>query len=283
MFIKDGKSLFGNVGLMVSLLILIILLVFSYNRCVSFVEKFELIDTTDVESPLTEKNIEFPPPKNVRININGSTISVNFSVNMSSSNMIPNKYMIVLVQYDYNLQPTGNNKFYISNEYSINSNVVFNENINNTNLCNIVNGFPSCQYIFNNLDIVDTVGNPYYYKIGVSAVYKDGNSIFETPYNVSNTNKLFALSSNIQNQNNQFQDFIKFKQLQTQSQSSNYGSATSTVDGQYEFIKSQLGGYPSNLIMDPTSSKQNLLTDLVDKSMSQAVLNINVSSTPTPQ
>jgi hypothetical protein len=33
MFIKDGKTLFGNSGLIFSLLILLILLYFSYNKC----------------------------------------------------------------------------------------------------------------------------------------------------------------------------------------------------------------------------------------------------------
>ena len=65
--------------------------------------------------------------------------------------------------------------------------------------------------------------------------------------------------------------------MQTQMKSANYGSTVATPDGQYELIKSQLGGYPSNLIMDPTSAKQNILADLVDKSMAQAVLNVSVN------
>ena len=49
-----------------------------------------------------------------------------------------------------------------------------------------------------------------------------------------------------------------------------------TADGQYEIIKSQLGNYPSNLLMDPTSEQQNSLSDIVDKSLAHGILNVNV-------
>jgi len=202
----------------------------------------------------------------------------------------PIQFMVVLVQYDSKLTPTGNNKFYISNESVINpsvSNVSSTPVITspaigkttNNSLCQLVNGSPACQYIFNNLDMVDTSGNPYYYKIGIAAVYTNGNSRFVLPYNVVNSNGIFSLATSLDAQNNQFSDYIKYKQMQTQMKSPNYSSGTmATPDGQYELIKSQLGGYPSNLVMDPTSAKQNMLSDLVDKSMAQAILNVSVNT-----
>ena len=42
MFIIDGKSLFGNNGLILSLCILLILLYFSYNKC--YINKQPLIN-----------------------------------------------------------------------------------------------------------------------------------------------------------------------------------------------------------------------------------------------
>jgi hypothetical protein len=48
--------------------------------------------------------------------------------------------------------------------------------------------------------------------------------------------------------------------------------------GQFELIKNQLGGYPDNLVMDDNIAKSNLLTDFLDKSMSNGVINVNVSS-----
>ena len=289
MFIKDGKNLFGNWGLIISLAILVILLFFSYNKCMIPLEREEFTTPSTTIPSTTSKqsnNVDpFPPPQNPRINIIGSTITLNFTVSSVAGTPIPIQFMIVLVQYDSTITPTGNNKFYISNENIINSSI---SNISttpdaliktntNTSLCQLVNGSPSCQYIFNNLDMVDTAGNPYYYKIGISAVYTNGNSRFVLPYNVVNKNGIFSLTTSLDGQNNQFNDYIKYKQIQTQMKSANYGSTVATPDGQYELIKSQLGGYPSNLIMDPTSAKQNILADLVDKSMAQAVLNVSVN------
>ncbi len=234
-----------------------------------------------------------PSPENIRINILGSSITLNFVVDTSAGKPVPSKFMVVLVQYDSSMKPTGNNKFYISSEYKINNNVLAstfgsktardsNSISSGNNLCELINGTPACQYVFNNLDMIDTNGNPFYYKIGVSAVYDNGNSPFTIPYNIINQNGIFSLTSPLDVQNNQFNDYIKYKQMQSTNQgsksNSSYSTATSTADGQYELIKSQLGGYPSNLIMDPTSVNQNLLADLVDKSMSTALLNINVSS-----
>ncbi len=296
MFIKDGKSLFGNWGLIISLAILVILLFFSYNKCMAPLD-MEGFDATTPStttassitnpSPKSQKDISFPPPQNPRVNITGSTITLNFTVAPVAGTPTPIQFMVVLVQYDSTLTPTGNNKFYISNESIINSSVssvsastglTIKTPINNS-LCQLVNGSPACQYIFNNLDMVDTSGNPYYYKIGISAVYTNGNSQFVLPYNVVNSNGIFSLTTSLDAQNNQFSDYIKYKQMQTQMKSANYSSTTATPDGQYELIKAQLGGYPSNLIMDPTSAKQNLLSDLVDKSMAQALLNVNVNTT----
>jgi hypothetical protein len=46
MFIKDGKSIFGNVGLLISLIILAIMLFFSYNRCIAPFENSVATTTT---------------------------------------------------------------------------------------------------------------------------------------------------------------------------------------------------------------------------------------------
>jgi hypothetical protein len=106
------------------------------------------------------------------------------------------------------------------------------------------------------------------------------------PYNVNSSNKLFTLDTTIDQQEDLYNEFIKYKQqkqLNEQTTGTPNSVAMSTADGQYELIKAQLGNYPSNLLMDPTSAKQNLLSDLVDKSMAQGQLNVNVSvKTPNP-
>ena len=299
MFLKDGKSLLGNWGLIISLVILIVLLFFSYNKCMApgmistENEGFASASASASASTGATKDASFPPPQNPRINITGSTITLNFTVNIAAGLPIPIQFMVILVQYDSALTPTGNNKFYISNESVINpgisnipaatgiaSNAAFDVSIKqpmNNNLCQLVNGSPTCSYVFKNLEIIDTSGNPYYYKLGLSAVYSDGNSKFVIPYNVVNSSGIFSLTTSLDAQNNQFNDYIKYKQMQTTMNNKSANAKTiATPDGQYELIKSQLGGYPSNLVMDPTSAKQNMLSDLVDKSMAQAVLNVNV-------
>ena len=300
MFLKDGKSLLGNWGLIISLVILVVMLFFSYNKCMAPLERegFNTATTASATTAATtptntdlittiatsNKDKSFPPPQNPRINITGSTITLNFTVSPVAGIPTPLQFMVILVQYDSTLTPTGNNKFYISNESVINPNLPNTPAVNSTSsistnnsLCQLVSGSPACSYIFKNLDMIDTGGNPYYYKIGISAVYTNGNSRFVLPYNVVNSNGIFSLTTSLEAQNNQFTDYIKYKQIQTEMKSANYSSTTATPDGQYELIKAQLGGYPSNLIMDPTSAKQNMLSDLVDKSMAQALLNVNVS------
>ena len=296
MFIKDGKSLLGNWGLIISLAVLVILLFFSYNKCMISLDRegfaasispdASSLDSVNLTATSTStKDVSFPPPQNPRVNITGSTITLNFTVAPVAGTPTPIQFMVVLVQYNSTLTPTGNNKFYISNESIINPGVssipatgTTIETPTNNSLCQLVNGSPACQYIFKNLDMVDTSGNPYYYKVGISAVYTNGNSRFVLPYNVVNSNGIFSLATSLDAQNNQFSDYIRYKQMQTQMKSANYSSTTATPDGQYELIKAQLGGYPSNLIMDPTSAKQNMLSDLVDKSMAQALLNVNVNT-----
>lgn len=296
MFINDGKSLFGNIGLVISIIILITLLFFSYNKCMAPAtdgltgigqNHVEAFNPTMANSQSSAES--YPPPQNIRVNISGGTVTLNFTVDISTGNPIPTKFMVVLVQYDSNLKPTGNNKFYISNEYKINTSVsslssnssTTGSQLTGNNICELINGVPTCQYVFNNLDMIDTASLPFYYKIGISAVYDSGNSAFTTPYNIINQNHLFTLTSALDTQNNQFADYIKYKQMQSApglNAGTGFSSTTATADGQYELIKSQLGGYPSNLVMDSTSAKQNLLSDLVDRSMSGALLNVNVST-----
>jgi len=286
MFIKDGKSIFNTTGLIISIIILIVLLILSYNKCMT---SYELFANPTISLSAEQPT---PEPQNVRININGGTVTINFTINITENLPLPKKFIVVLAQYDSTLKTTGNNKFYLSNEYELNTSVNANQTTLQTNLCSLVNGLPSCGYTFSNLDIMDTDGNLYYYKIGIAAVYDWGNSNFVIPYNVSSSNKLFTLDTSIDQQDTLYNEFLQYKQQQKQNANTtgqtssgignSYGNTISTADGQYELIKSQLGNYPSNLLMDTTSAKQALLSDLVDKSMAQGLLNINVAvSSPT--
>jgi len=290
MFITNGKSLFGNTGLIISLLILIVLVYFSYNKCyVNNIDGFGVptISLPNPEPTSNQSNNTLQAPQNVRIKLSGGSIIVNFTINIS--NQIPTSFIIVLAQYDINKNNTGNNKFYLSNESVINSNSSAiirqmssvqssNTPIPQTNLCTIVNGVPVCQYVFSNLDIKDSSNNLYYYKLGVSAIYSNGNSLYVTPYNITNSNKMFTLDMSVDNQNINKQS----NGTPVSISANTYSDTISSADGQYELIKSQLGNYPDNLLLTSQTTTDTTLSDLVDKSMAQALLNINVSTnTPT--
>ena len=269
MFINNGKSLFGNTGLFISIVILIILVYFSYNKC--YIDNFDNIDNID-----TFYAPGFLPPTDLRININNNNVIVKYSIDNTTTNELPTSFIIVLAQYDSNKNNTGNNRFYLSNETILNPSLSSTSSSVEQYTCNIVDGVPKCQYIFTNIDVKDANNNTYYYKIGISAVYKNGESPYITPYNISNSDKMFTLTTSLDNQNK-----IIPNQENQQNQlisADTYNHTISTADGQYELIKSQLGNYPDNLVLDSQTINNNSLSDLVDKSMAQALLNINVST-----
>lgn len=279
MFLKTGESIFGNTGLITALIILLLLTVLSYSKCSAFTNHIKN-DHFTVPSPTTTNSLTVtkPEPTNVRINVKGRDLTVDFSFPYGANKEIPKSFMVLLVQYDSNLKPTGELKLFESNEYEINPSVAINEKSFNNNLCVMNNDIPSCKYTINNLDVTDFNGNIYFYKLGVMAIYNDNNSRIVTPYNVNTQNGLFSLDTSLNLQNKQFADFKAFKVEQNKTNiGSSYSNTMSTADGQYELIKSQLGNYPSDLILDTSVKNPALLNDLVDKSMALGMLNVDIS------
>ena len=276
MFITNGKSLFGNTGLIVSIIILVVLLFLSYNKCYARMENFACTDLQNCKIP-----------QNVRINISGGKVSLSFSVNNQDNLNMPEKFLIVLSQYDKNMRNTGKNEIFLSNEYELGSFTEITDKTINTNLCKIVNGRPICEYRFQNLDVRDADGNLFYYKIGVASVFADKtNSQFVLPGNIASENKLFTLDTSAENQSKQFKAFQTFQGMQKKEggfggppiSANIYDKTMATADGQYEFIKSQMGGYPDNLLMDSLDISQGQLNDLVGRTMAPAIINANISA-----
>lgn len=283
MFINDGKSLFGNKGLIYSLIIIVILLYFSYNKCnnkINYINNNNYLYKNNIETFNEHEHDEneLPKPENVRIKIKGNNIIVKFTISIVLGIKSPSKFILILAQYDSNKKNTGNNKFYLSNEYELNSSVNLNNITYETNICKLVDGKPKCSYKFNNLNISDETGNLFYYKLGISAVYNDINTSFVMPYNINTQDKLFTLNSSTDKQNQQYTDFLKYQEnLNKENKKTiNNSSMISTANGKYELIKSQLGKYPDNLLLDEQTINKSLLDDLVDKNMSNGILNINV-------
>lgn len=287
MFFKDGKSLFSNTGLAISLVLLVVMLYISYNKCyVNTIENFT--DPSTVASTVANTfSNRYQLPENIRVDIKGSNITVKFDFDNTRSYVLPTKFIIILAQYDNNKKNTGNNVFYISNEYELNTSIQITDEIYKTNVCNIVNGVPVCEYVFTNVANTDSNNNVYYYKVGVAAVYPtntngsttDYTTSFEDPYNIDTLDKLFNITSSTKQQSQDYIDFLAYKKLQTANgnvSANIYNATISTPDGQYELIKSQLGGYPDNLIIESQKTNENDLSNLLDKSMAQGILNINL-------
>jgi hypothetical protein len=301
MFFKDGKSLFGNTGLVISFALLVIILYISYNKCyVNTIENFGSCPnptnlnvgdsgcTTTASTVASTVANTYRSPTNVRVDIVGPTITVKFDYDNKLSYILPTKFIIILAQYDNNKKNTGNNVFFISNEYELNaSSVKLTDEIYKTNVCNIVNGVPECQYVFTNVDNLDSNNNVYYYKVGVAAVYPTSTNSSKTeyttpfidPYNINTTDKLFNISSSTKQQSQDYNDFLAYKKLQNTNGNASanlYNATISTPDGQYELIKSQLGDYPDNLVIESQTTNENDLSNLLDKSMAQGILNVNL-------
>ena len=218
MFIKIDKAikaLCNNTGFFISIIILLLLLIYSHNKCntLNNTEQFFFWDHhNNTITTTTKPTIINDPPTDVRISINGNNITIIFTIKINNNSKIPKKFIVVLAQHDNNYKNTGNNKIYLSNEYELNMSVSSTEQTYKTNLCTLIQGIPSCTHTFNNVDIKDDNGNLFYYKIGISSVYDNGNSAFVMPYNINTINNLFSLNNSIEQQNNIVDEFNKFKQ-----------------------------------------------------------------------
>ena len=165
----------SNIGIIAALIVLFVVLILNYNRCyVNINENFDvpLVDvepqTTNLqEQSSTPVNISrYPAPKNVRVNVTPISCTLNFNVDIKNNTPIPEKFIVILAQYDKNKKYMGSNKFYLSDEYSLGNRQAINPELHQ-NLCSIVNGLPTCSYSFNNLVATDINGDAYLYKIGV--------------------------------------------------------------------------------------------------------------------
>ena len=95
---------------------------------------------------------------------------------------------------------------------------------------------------------------------------------------------MFTINLSIEQQKSQYDDFIKYQESINNTKKATinkYDSTISTADGRYELIKSQLGNYPDNLLLDEQTINNKALVDLVDKNMSNGILNFNVKINKT--
>ena len=87
--------------------------------------------------------------------------------------------------------------------------------------------------------------------------------------------KLFTIDSSTEEQNQEYTDFLKYQETLNINKL-DLRNTMSTADGNYELIKAQLGNYPDNLLLDSQTVNDTSLNDLLDKTMAQGIINLNV-------
>ena len=162
MFINKGESILNNKGIIISIGILILILLFNYNKCYTITSiankhtnennnenniKNNNNKINNIENFIVNEN-NYAIPSDVRIKIENSEILINFNINNIFEKKSPTGFMIILAQYDYNKKNMNNNKFYVSNEYELSSSVSIDLQNYQTNICSLDNGNPICEYKF---------------------------------------------------------------------------------------------------------------------------------------
>lgn len=127
----------------------------------------------------------------------------------------------------------------------------------------------------------------YYYKLGLVTVYTyDTNQQYTETSNVENVSNLYIQNndymiylrnSNMDNVEKDWNDYQKMKREEREGKviDPDSGKVISTANGEFEYIKSNLGGYPDNLYLQ-LDTNYHTLNELATKQLSQGILNVNV-------
>ena len=143
--------------------------------------------------------------------------------------------------------------------------------------------------LINELKVDDSIPT-LYVKVGVIAMYKhNNNSIIKDLYgmpvlpnnpSIMANKGLFPLKQfNINLDDSDYIEFEKFKrqrELDRQLESSDDGGEPCIgADGNMDFIKANLGGYPDNLFLQERTGDKSL-KELMKRQLSLGILNVNV-------
>jgi hypothetical protein len=203
-------------------------------------------------------------PERVRIIKNTDT---SFKVHFYYPSLDVNQFVIVIMQYTHEMEPIGELKILVSDEAK--DTAICQKNTTNTGYnCGMT-------HTFSHIIPRDKYNNLYYYRVGVAAINKCGDiSDFVEPYNVSlrNEKRLFAMTT--------LNNSSTAAQQQQHTNSNDIAGDTMIYDGiepQFHHLSKQLGGYPYQALVTGKSAQQNLLGDLLDQSLADNIVNINVT------
>ena len=217
-------------------------------------------------------SINRPTNVKVKVNLDTSSIVLSFKYDISGTvnGPVPDKYLVVLAKYLDDAETgerkrIGDSQFSISDENGIN---------NGNKMCTRIGNIITCEHTFLNVNSRDNQGNPYLFKVGVAAIYDNNMSEFATPDNIGKGNEFFKMTSA-----NDIASVANSGSTPGSVTATSVNSGGYNASGSYiNMIKSQLGGYPNNLLMDKNVSDTNKLSDLIDKTFAQGSINVNVGS-----
>lgn len=276
--IKDNK--------IIVLVILIVLFGYMLFLCKKNNESFvdnEAISITDIT------NNGLPPKGNGFriIDIKEDSITVEFYAPESSersnsvSSLIENNsytnndikgYFILLAKYNNN----SNDAEPIDGNYR----TVFIEN-NKNNVDSIIIPRFNSEYFTKTINMNKENGDDnskFYYRIGLIVAYKDGtqsNVVNVSNLRIKKSGYFFQLGNeNVGQADIEFEEYLKFKSQQPENITID-DTCENSANGDIEFIKRNLGGYPENLFIDERTGPKSL-KELAKRQLSLGILDINV-------
>ena len=282
--------------LIIGILIIVILSHTNYytNYYNNIFEKFENPNNSQqstIQSPdrvriiyLTDSSFKikfsYPKPNNqqpVTTTSNNTVATTTTNTNINSNATITN-FIIILTQIDSQGDSKGELKIMLSDEKANSS----------TSICSASINSYTCGHTFTDVHRLDEFGKNYLYRIGVAAINSANiMSDFVEPSNIPITAggmKLFPLEPNFKfnDMNNILSGFEKMNTGFNGNNNNNnmeIGKILDTgVDSQFELLSKQLGGFPYGAILDSKSNSQNMLGDLIGKSLADGVINVKVGS-----
>lgn len=161
---------------------------------------------------------------------------------------------------------------------------------NKSGICN-VDG--QCNYVFENLEDKDSVGNFYYYKLGIGMIYNSGSGT-STQENISNIytykfgtgGKLtyFKLDNSLEEQERLLRRLEEIEQNSILSQKEKNkpvqpmveDSNVNPMDAYMKMLEPHIGNYPDEFTLREQDVKDLSLADYLNKSLSRGTINVDV-------
>ena len=143
------------------------------------------------------------------------------------------------------------------------------------------NYFKKTINLLDNGESVEDLKNVYF-KIGLTAVYKKGthkgNSDIvdiENQSLASNNYRFQLKNKNMEQQDIDFEEYLRFKSDQPTEIEVSNDTCANSADGNMEFIKRNIGGYPENLFLEERTGP-NSLSELAKRQLSLGILDVNI-------